>query len=185
MHFILLDILGVKRSKKIYYLLWQWKFLFWEVPFPPLEKEKRRKIPVSRNTQKASAVWSATSVFLPALLHLHVLSLCAEHLWMLGEIQGASTEQSCLMQGLWHIRLHLDMQSTHQAPHLHLQSKSQVICACSSVTGSHWSPLVDVSFCLKNGSWRGRAHFWILKVGKHDRFAETLVKIAGSQCQSM
>lgn len=74
---------------------------------------------------------------------------------------------------------------THQAPHLHLHSKSQVICVCSRVTGGHWSPLVDVSFCLKNDSWRGRVHFWILKVGKHDRFAETLVKISDSQCQSM
>lgn len=78
--------IGGQKSQRIYYLKWQWKCLFWEVPFPPLEKEKKRKIPVSRNTQKASAVWSAATVFLPTLLHLHVLSLCTEHLWMLGVI---------------------------------------------------------------------------------------------------
>lgn len=159
----MLDILGVKPVREFMILYDNGNFCFEEMRFPL----KRRKIPLSRNTQKTSGVWSATWLH-STLLHLHVFSLPIEHkgirLW-------CKKRAVSHVQWLWFIRVHLNLQSRHQPDFLHLHGKSDMI-------------LVWAGRCfLLPRKWR--AHFWILKVDRYDRFAEILETIAGSKCQTI
>lgn len=136
MSFILLDVLGVKNSQRIYDLVWQWNFLFWKSAISSPEKGEEKK---NSCFQKYLESFWCVICYMICILANAITFVCFLPTYRTflnpgrkASVQARSNPVSHV-HWLWYIRVHLNTQSADQPAYLHLHSKSNTIWVCVTI----------------------------------------------------